>query len=302
MYTRTALTLISLLLATTQSRAQTLRVDDAQVTLIHDVTIAAAIDGRIEAIPVREGQTVHDGELLVKLSEGLAAADDLRASLEVSLAEIRLQNDVDLRFAAKSLDVNQRELQRSLQANQQYANSVSSTELERLQLVVEQTELSIEQARRDLSAAEVSRDIKQAEAQAALIRLGEHRIAAPRAGMVVAVLKREGEWAKQGEPLVRIIDLRRLRVEALIDGTHADTSLVGCKLNFQPRGTANRASKPDALETASMPGTVVFVSPELHPVTGQVKIWVELDNTEQRLRPGMRGSLILSDDAASTDS
>jgi macrolide-specific efflux system membrane fusion protein len=33
-------------------------------------------------------------------------------------------------------------------------------------------------------------------------------------------------------------------------------------------------------------GTVAFVSPEVDPITGQVRIWAEIDNRDGRLRPG----------------
>ena len=44
---------------------------------------------------------------------------------------------------------------------------------------------------------------------------------------------------------------------------------------------------------AKLPGKVVFVSPEIDPVNSQVNIWVEIDNEELRVRPGMRAKMTI---------
>jgi len=50
---------------------------------------------------------------------------------------------------------------------------------------------------------------------------------------------------------------------------------------------------PDAAGTKSYSGKLAFVSPEVDPVNGQVRIWAEVENAEQSLRPGIRGTLEL---------
>jgi len=44
---------------------------------------------------------------------------------------------------------------------------------------------------------------------------------------------------------------------------------------------------------AEFPGTVVFLSPEIDPVNSQISIWVEIDNEDLRLRPGMRAKMTI---------
>jgi macrolide-specific efflux system membrane fusion protein len=49
---------------------------------------------------------------------------------------------------------------------------------------------------------------------------------------------------------------------------------------------------------------VVFVSPEVDPVNGQVRIWAEIDNKSLVLRPGLQGALLIeprSDTAGKTE-
>jgi macrolide-specific efflux system membrane fusion protein len=40
-------------------------------------------------------------------------------------------------------------------------------------------------------------------------------------------------------------------------------------------------------------GKIVFVSPEIDPVTGQVRVWAEIDNRDLQLRPGLQGSMVI---------
>jgi multidrug efflux pump subunit AcrA (membrane-fusion protein) len=41
-------------------------------------------------------------------------------------------------------------------------------------------------------------------------------------------------------------------------------------------------------------GKIVFVSPEVDPITGQVRIWAEIDNRDGRLRPGQPAQMVVS--------
>jgi multidrug efflux pump subunit AcrA (membrane-fusion protein) len=38
-------------------------------------------------------------------------------------------------------------------------------------------------------------------------------------------------------------------------------------------------------------GEIVFVSPEINPVSGQVRVWAEVDNLQGYLKPGMRATM-----------
>ncbi|MBI2477751.1 MAG: hypothetical protein HYV60_03615, partial [Planctomycetia bacterium] len=44
-------------------------------------------------------------------------------------------------------------------------------------------------------------------------------------------------------------------------------------------------------QTIDMDGEVTFVSPEIHPVNGMVRVWVEIDNRAAALRPGLQATI-----------
>ena len=53
-------------------------------------------------------------------------------------------------------------------------------------------------------------------------------------------------------------------------------------------------------KTESFPGKIAFVSPEVDPITSQVRVWAEVENRKLLLRPGLRGSFVIHPEAAQT--
>ena len=54
-----------------------------------------------------------------------------------------------------------------------------------------------------------------------------------------------------------------------------------------------RPDDAEAAEPETFRGRIGFVSPEIDPVTRQVRVWAEIDNTDNRLRPGAQGQLLI---------
>ena len=134
----------------------------------------------------------------------------------MALAKANAENDGGIRFAEKSLDVAKSELHRSAEALQNYAKSISASEMDRLQLLVNKSKVEIEQARHEFKIAGYTHQIKAADYQAAQQAVSRHRITAPLGGVVVQVLRHRGEWVKPGETVVRIVRLDHLRAEGFL--------------------------------------------------------------------------------------
>ena len=269
------------------SSSHQLTVNDVQVTLIDDVRTPAREAGVLTELSVKEGDLVEAGAELGRIDLNLASMDETLARIEHEIAKLQSENDVDRRYASKNLQVSEAELKRSLNSNEVYPRSISDTHIDRLRLVVEQSSLSIEQAERDLRIAGLTKQLKEQTVNISAERVDRRHIVAPLAGMVVEVFRKPGEWLSEGDPVVRIIRMDRLRVEAFVNGRKHGTDLIGCPVQFKthlPPG--NRSSHFD--------GKVVFVSPELQPVNGQVRVWAEVENRDLQLRPGARGTLIIN--------
>jgi len=113
---------------------------------------------------------------------------------------------------------------------------------------------------------------------------------APFAGMVVQIKKQRGEWANPGDSVLRLVRLDRLRVEAFAAASQVSAKLEGRRvvLSVDVPGKG----------PARFEGAIVFVSPEVNPVNGQVRIWAEVENSGLELRPGQRATMTIESTTA----
>jgi macrolide-specific efflux system membrane fusion protein len=193
------------------------------------------------------------------------------------------KNDLKVRLAQKAHEVAAAELKRATEAEERFAKSVSQSEIDRLQLATEQADLQIYQTRFDLKTAQLAIDTHEAALRLAEYQLKKRAILAPSPGVVVEVLKQAGEWVEPGETVVRIVRMDRLRVEGFLAAQQANAKLVG-----QPAVVSVKL-QPD--KTLDVDGEVTFVSPEIHPVNGMVRVWVDIENGDLNLRPGLPATI-----------
>ncbi|MEM6692074.1 MAG: HlyD family secretion protein, partial [Planctomycetota bacterium] len=95
------------------------------------------------------------------------------------------------------------------------------------------------------------------------------------------------EFVEAGEPLVRVVSIDRLRVEGLITAPEASRIVLGQRAAFREKGSQSNWE---------LVGKVTFLSPEIHPVSGMCRVWVEVSNSDQLARAGMRGELKIEAD------
>jgi macrolide-specific efflux system membrane fusion protein len=266
--------------------AAEIEVSSVLIKLIEQVEVPAREAGALVSLSVREGQMVEAGAALARIDDARARFDKRKAELELAGASKLADSDVKVRFAHKSAEVAASELRRALESEKRLAESVSASELDQLRLVAERTELEIEQAELDAELARTARELKENDVEMAEHAIAERRITAPLAGFVAEINRHRGEWVQPGEPILRILRLDRLRAEGLIDA-----QAVRGDLNSRPV----KLTVKQGDEVAQYTGKIVFVSPEIDPVGGQVRVWAEIDNPQLQLRPGLHGSMVIDD-------
>jgi macrolide-specific efflux system membrane fusion protein len=222
---------------------------------------------------------------LARIEDTEARIAEEKARIDIVIARENSENDVNIRFAKKSVEVAKAELRRSTESIEKYPKSVSESEMDRLRLVVERSVLEVEQAEHEFKIAGFNLEIKENEHRAAEEKVKRHQITAPLSGVVVHVNRRRGEWVEPGEAVVRILRLDRLRAEGFLDVRYLGPDVESRPVTL----TVDLPGEPGA----EFPGRIVFVSPEIDPVNSQVSIWVEIDNEALRLRPGMRAKMTI---------
>ena len=265
--------------------AEPIAVSDMVIKPVRRVNVPAREAGVLSTVHAREGLTVVKGDLLAKIEDTEARVTADLANIGVQVARIRAKNDVNARFAKKSVEVSQAELARSEDSNKRFPTSIADSEMDRLRLVVQKGKLQVEQADEEQTIAGFTLQAKERELELARDNLERHRITSPISGVVVDVKRCDGEWVEPGETIATIVRVDRLRAEGFLALKHASRVNQGQRVQV----TVELPGAPMSL----CRGEIVFLDPEVDPVNGQVRIWAEIENEDLRLRPGMRASMTI---------
>jgi len=269
-----------------QTQAGQIRADSVLIRLIDKVDVPARVVGSLIAVPVVEGTVVRKDQLLAQIDDTDAKLEQKRARFELAIAEYQAQDDVAIRSARKSLVFAQADYDRLRRANESRPQSVSQSELEKARLEAEQAELTIERAQREQELASIQQNLIESQSELAERNVELRKILSPLNGVVVSVLHRPGEWVKPGDKMFQIVRTDRLRAEGFIAASQVVGDLRGATVTLTPWID----DKPG--DTYS--GKIVFVSPEIDPINGQVRVWAEVENPDGLLRPGLRANMTIA--------
>lgn len=262
-----------------------LRVGAVVLRPLHAAEVPARQTGLLKQMLVSEGQRVEQGQPLALLDTREAKLAVVRAKIEQEQAEAKASNRVPIQYAEKALEVASAELSRSHDSIEQFAKSISQSQLDVERLTVEKLTLERQQAVHELELARFDQQLAQNQLKAAQLRLNQHQIDAPFAGTVVLLRGRIGEWVEEGTPVLRLVATDKLRAEGFLPAELATADLVGRRVLLR-------------VESQSQPveGILRFVSPELDVVTRQVRVWAEIPNAEGALRSGEQGSMEIGEE------
>lgn len=284
-FTNAVLGSLVLLLCAVPVVAEEIEVSATLLKIIESVEISAQQSGVLKMVKAQEGTIVDRGEVIAKIDDEEKILEVEKAKVDFDIASREASNDVNIRFAKKSLEVAAAELMRSEEALTIAEKSVSQTEMDRLRLLVEKSRLEIEQSEEKTAIAKLTAQLRDVELQIVRTQLKKHQIESPIQGMVVAVFRRTGEWVETSDSVVKVVRIDRLRAEGFIRNEEAMIELIGSKANV----TVDIPNR----EPIHVEGVVTFVDPEVDPVNGQVRVWVDVVNTDLKLRPGLRASMTI---------
>ncbi len=267
----------------TEATRDIIKIPSAVVKVADSVAVPAEHAGALVDVRIKEGQVVKAGDLIAQIRDSELKLLLNKATFEERIAELSGKNDVDIRFHQKSIEVAKADVQRSIQSNNRVGNSVPKAKVERQQLELDRTTLQLEQAQRDFEITNLKTALATNQVELAKVRLMKTQIRSPMTGMVVSLNRKRGEWIESSETFARIVRIDRLKVEGFVDAADAGNIKIGAnaKVQFQQSWLKNK----DFL------GNVVFINPEANPVNSKISIWVEIENTNNQLIPGLRGEI-----------
>jgi RND family efflux transporter MFP subunit len=247
------------------------------VKLLDEAVLAFERPGILGAIDVQEGDLVKSDQFLAKLKDDVAkaAVDVAEATAEAS--------EVEIKYATAAAEIAQTEVDRMDKANLKLAGTVPDLEVQRAKLNAVKTALEVEKARH-------TRDINVLKRDEAVAQAATFRVEAPFDGFVSRVHLTKGASVKQGDPVIRLVSTRKMKVEGKVGVRDAALLRAGMKVNVQ---LASEAAGGDAGKSFS--GKLVFVDVETIPVTrpAAVRVWAEVDNVDNLLRAGLTATMTI---------
>ncbi len=214
------------------------------------VQLTSQVTAEVLEVPVKIGDIVKKGDLLVRLDDRLiqATLDANRAYVDVSNIKIKDQTRQVERYTA---------LQRQKMG----------TPLE-----LEKSEMSLADAKESLAKSTLS--LRQAE-----FDLEHVKITAPLDGIVLERLVNPGESTHREQVMMKIGSLNTVLLAAKMSEE---------KMHSLQTGLAAEASFP-AYPGERFEGKVLKIDPNIDPVTRTFVAYIEIKNPDSRLKPGLSG-------------
>src|SRR5216684_6535287 len=274
----------------------------------HKIAVGAKVMGRVAWIGVEKGDTVQQGQVLVRLEDNdfRAQSNQARANLAAAQARLdqlragsrpqeKMKDRAGVLQAQATLTNAESEYERAAKL---YAAGVSSkAELDRALAQRDSARALVEAARQSSAMTDIgprAEEIRAGEAQvrqmkAALdyaeTQLAATEIKAPVSGTVLQRIVERGEMVSPsafGESgartsVVALADLADLQIE--LDISQADFA----RLKMDQRAEII----PEAFPNLKYTGFIAEIAPEANRAKATVQVKVKVDNPDEQLRPEM---------------
>jgi membrane fusion protein, multidrug efflux system len=215
---------------------------------VHQAIVKAKVAGDIARLTVREGEAVRAGQTLAHVE-----SPDLASRLVDRVGAVESAR-AQLALAEKTRAMNVRLL------NDRFIS----------QNAFDSTESSYTVARGSLKSAE-------AQAQLAKNALLDADVVAPLSGVVAKRHVQTGEKVAIEAPIVTIVDLRDLEVQAMVPAIDVPELKIGMPVELSVDGFGDRHFQ----------GRIDRINPSTEPGTRAIIVYVSLPNPDAALRSGM---------------
>lgn len=262
---------------------QMIRAELAQISCIHKIQMAAQADGLIEALLVEEGSVVQKGDTVLVIDSRVAQAELEVAKRQLESAEIIAAQTANIEFSVAARELAFEEYEAEKELFKENATTLSS--LKRKRLEGQKTGFQVDMAEDDRKKAELDSVIAKQQVMANEVKLELYKVLAPYDGIIVERKRDLGEWIRAGEPVLRLINMLEMKVDAQVplEGI-AITDLEGAEMEIRVPISPEKE--------INLKAQVSFVSPELE--LKRVRVSARIENQK------INGSWILRDGMPAT--
>lgn len=224
--------------------------------------VKSTVAGQVRQVLVREGQSVKAGDVLAEID-----TVDLRARLDAAKAE-QEERKSRLTIATRNRDTNRALLKQ---------NFISQNAYDQTQSTYQGSDAAVRWA--------------DAQVQLATKAINDAVVRSPISGVVAKRMVNGGERITPDAPIVNIVDLSRLELEAAIPASDVPSVVLGQSVRFRVDGFGERHFE----------GKVERINPVAEPGSRAIKLFVAVPNPDYSLKGGMfaEGVVMLAQTAVS---
>jgi HlyD family secretion protein len=273
-------------------------VASGRVTTPQRITIAAETTGRVDAIPVLEGQTVKRNQLLIQLNDQDERANLAQATATVKQAEAKLRQLREVALPAASQNLKQAQTNVE-QARKQYERTrdlqargfISQAQLDEakrnydvINSQVSAARLQVETNRpagSDLAVASAAVAQANASLHLAQVKLNEDAILAPADGTLISRSVEPGDIVQPGKELMVLAADGETQILVQLD----EKNLAKLALGQKVLGSA------DAYADQRFDAVVSYINPGIDATRGAVEVKMTVAKPPAYLRQDMTVSV-----------
>ncbi len=262
------------------------------------VSVGAVITGRVVRIPVREGQSVKRGEVLIELDDKdeRASVAQARAAVAQAAAKVRQLREVGLPAAEQGLlqaqaNATQARLQYERNRDLKAKGFVSRSALDDAQRNLDVAESQLRAARlqvqtnspagSDYAMAQTALAQARASLDVVRARLDQMVIRAPVDGTLIGRSVEPGNVVQPGKELMALAPAGETQVVVQID----EKNLAQLKLGQKALGSA------DAFPRERFAAELVYINPGIDALRGAVEVKLRVPDAPDYLRQDMTVSV-----------
>lgn len=224
------------------------------------VELRVPIEGLVAEVPVKEGDVVKGGALLLKIDDALQVA-------ATEGARLKAQSDAAVRKAAAAVGLAANTLERVRKSKE--AGAAGDWEVQR-------AETELKQAEAELDASRDGERLAATELQLEEERLRRYRLEAPFDGVVTQVEIERGETATTEEPVLVVVSMDPLEATLFLPVQMHGQLEVGQTYRLS-------ASEP---VNAELQGRLTFIDPRIDSASRTIRCLFEIPNPEMELPSG----------------
>lgn len=189
-----------------------------EVRAIYDSEVPADLPaqqgGVLRSINVKVGDQVKKGDVVATVDAELEELSLKVAQERLSMAQEEANNDVNVRYATAAARVHEFRYKTVEDAIQEVPDAYSKSDVITYHLQWQQYYLQREQAMHEQNLAQMSVRVREAENKLAEHELARRQIKAPVDGVIEKVMVFEGNWVRAGDPVVQMVQMDRLKINA----------------------------------------------------------------------------------------